>query len=430
MTPMAQRFLIPLDPPYRTIPLEEYRRRGGYVAVTDLLEKEKYSPAEVKQMVLDSGLRGMGGAGFPTGRKWNFLPEDAPHPRYLIVNTDEMESGTFKDRILITVNPHTVIEGMIIASYAVSAHKGFLFIRPSYEGAAEIFHQALKEARDAGLLGKNILGSGHSFNIVSHRSAGRYICGEAKGLVHALMGMRPHPNIDGHLTSGGLWGAPTIVNNAETLGSIPHLIRNGPAWFKNLARSKGGAGTKIYCISGRVKKPGAYELPMGTPLREIIEEHGGGMREGYQFKTCMPGGASTRFVPPGFLDVEMDFSALPKQIGPGHRHGTGSIMVFDQTTCLVGAVLNLMNYFVRESCGWCTPCREGLPYIRELLRRIEDGEGKEEFVPIIRRMSEQMHHAYCEFAPGAAAPVLGLLDGFMEEVREHIIQKKCPFKKG
>jgi NADH-quinone oxidoreductase subunit F len=411
--------------PGETISLEDYRRNGGYEGLAKSLRD--YSPKEVKKIVLDSGLRGQGGAGFPTGKKWSFLAEDAPFPRYLVSNTDEMEPGTFKDRTLVSINPHAVIEGMVIASYAASAEKGFFFIRPSYDEVERIFQNALDEARQAGFLGEKILGSDHSFQIVPHRSAGRYICGDAKGLVHALEGERPHPNIESHLTSQGLWGKPTIINNAETLAYVPAIVRNGAAWFKSLGKNEAAPGNKIYSVSGRVKRPGVFELPFGTSLREILEEHAGGMQPGFEYKTCLPGGASTRYVPKGFYDVGMDFESF-KKVGPGHRFGTGAIMVFDRKTCLVGATLNLIQFFCRESCGYCTPCREGLPYIEDLLWRIEEGEGREDFIPILKSMSVWMDKAYCAFAPGAATPVLGLLEDFAEEVYEHISQKKCPFK--
>ncbi len=411
--------------PGDTISLDDYRRNGGYEDLRNTLGKR--SPGEIKQMVADSGLRGLGGAGFPTGRKWIDLAENAPFPRYVISNADEMEPGTFKDHALIKTNPHVLIEGTIIAGYAASAEKGFIFIRPSYEESAAILEGALGEAREAGLLGPRILGGDFSFDIVVHRSAGRYICGEGKGLVHALEGKRAHPNIEGHLAEEGLWGKPTILNNAETLASIPAILKYGPEGFKGLARSKNGIGTKLYCVSGKVKRPGCYELPMGIPLNEIIEEHAGGMKEGLEYKTCLPGGASTRYVPKAYYTIEMDFDSFRK-IGPGHRLGTGAIMVFDHKTCLVGTTLSLIEFFARESCGWCTPCREGLPYIRELLWQLENGEGKEEFIPKLYRMSEHLFNAYCAFAPGAATPVLGLLEDYRDEVREHISQRKCPYK--
>ncbi len=314
-----------------TISLEEYRRSGGYEGIQKALRD--YTPDEVKDIVLDSGLRGHGGAGYPTGRKWKSLKDDAAHPRYIVANTDEMEPGTFKDRVLVCINPHTVIEGMLIAAYANGAQKGYFFVRPSYERVAWIFASALREAREAGFLGRRILGSDLSFDIVVHRSAGRYICGEAKGLVHALEGRRPHPNIEGHLTDAGLWGQPTVVNNAETLAYVPHILRNGAEWFKGLGRHEKAPGNKIYSVSGRVARPGVYELPFGTPLAEIIE-HAGGIMPGFAYKTSMPGGASTRYVPKGYEEVAMDFDSV-EEIGPGHRFGTGAVMVFDEKTCLV-----------------------------------------------------------------------------------------------
>ena len=407
----------------QTITLDAYRQSGGYEGLARALKD--LSPGEVTKIVLDSGLRGFGGAGFPAGRKWGFVAEDAPFPRYVIANVDEREPGTFKDRVLVSINPHALLEGMIIASYAVSSEKGFFFVRPSYDSVAQIFEKALNDAREAGFVGRNINGSTHTFEVVVHRSAGRYICGEAAGLIHALEGKRPHPNIEGHLTTAGLWGKPTVVNNAETLSYVPHILRNGAEWFRNLGRSDEAPGNKIYTVSGRVNRPGVFELPFGTTLCEIIEEHAGGMEPGYDYKTCLPGGASTRYLPRKFYEIEMDFDSLQKV---GHRLGTGAIVVFDRKTCLVGATLNLMEFFARESCGWCTPCREGLPFIQDLLRRIENGEGKEEFVPMLRDMCGHMSKAYCAFAPGAAAPVESLLEDFADEVHEHIKQGGCPFQ--
>jgi NADH-quinone oxidoreductase subunit F len=422
---MSERVLLKNDQPAQPIRLAAYRQSGGYQALADVLGKR--TPREVKQIVLNSGLRGCGGAGFPTGRKWSLVADDALFPRYIVCNCDEMEPGTFKDRTLISANPHSILEGMIIASYAVAAERGFFFIRPSYESVARVFETALEEAREAGFLGKNILGSHHSLQIVVHRSAGRYICGETKGLVHALEGKRPHPNIEGHLTSEGLWGRPTLINNAETLAYLPYILKNGAEWFRNLARSKTAAGNKIYTVSGRVNRPGCFELPFGTPLSEIIDGQAGGMLPGYEYKTCLPGGASTRFVPKEFFDIEMDFDSF-KKMGPGHRLGTGAVVVFDHKTCLVGATLNLIQFFARESCGFCTPCREGLPYLEDLIRRIEEGEGKETFIPMLLGMCEHLSRSYCAFAPGAATPVRGLAEDFVEEIHEHISQKKCPFK--
>jgi NADH-quinone oxidoreductase subunit F len=408
----------------RPATIDEYRAGGGYQALTGAL-RGKYSGADLINLLKDSGLTGRGGAGFPTWRKWSFMRPDAPHPRYIAPNTDEMEPGTFKDRVLVNTDPHLVLEGIILAGYAVKAQKAFFFIRPSYELDAELIERETEVARQAGFLGKNLLGSDFSFDIVVHRSAGRYICGEASAMVQAIMGKRAHPLKTGHMTDHGLWNMPTLVNNAETLACVPLIIQNGGKWFKDLARTATGNGTKIFCVSGKVKKPGAYELPMGIPFREILENVAGGMSDGSEFKAFIPGGASTSFMPKQFLDVAMDIESLRKV---GHRFGTGAIMVFDQNSCMVAATLNLTEYFARESCGFCTPCREGLPYIRDLLWRIENGDGKEEFIPMIREMAAHMDQSYCAFAPGAAQPILGMLNYFEDEIREHLSQRQCPFK--
>jgi len=410
--------------PRRIATLDEYRRSGGYQALAQALEK--HSTKEVQQIVLDATLLGRGGAGFPAGRKWMSVPDDAPFPRYIIANADEMEPGTFKDRMLIHADPHMIIEGMIIAGYADSAEKGIIFIRPSYEGAARIFERELEFAKQAGYLGKNILGSDFSMDIVVHRSAGRYICGEVTAQLNAIEGKRPKPlQPPPYMTERGLWGQPTVSHNVETLACIPHILRHGSEWFQGLAATKTGAGTKLYCVSGKVNHPGCYELPMGTRLSEIIEEHAGGMPPGSEFKACLPGGASTRYLPREFYHVEMDFESLRKI---GNRLGTGAIIVFDQKVCLVAATLNLTQFFARESCGWCTPCREGLPFLRDLLWRLENGEGEEKFIPMLQQMSKHLWKSYCAFAPGATSPIESLVTYFADEVQEHISQKKCPFK--
>jgi len=410
--------------PNRIATIDEYRQSGGYQALTMALQK--YSPKEVQQIVVDANLQGRGGAGFPAGLKWKSVADHFPFPRYIISNIDEYEPGTFKDRVMTHTDPHMIIEGMILSGYAVSAEKGIIFVRPSYESSAVILERELKIAREAGCLGKNILGGSFSFDMVVHRSGGRYICGEGTAQINAIQGKRPHPiQSPVRSTEKGLWDKPTVLNNMETLVNVPHIVRHGAEWFKGLAKTKTSSGTKLYCVSGKVNRPGCYELPMGTPLREIIEEHAGGMLPGREFKTCLPGGASTLYLPKKYYDVEMDFDSVKKV---GNRLGTGAIIVFDQTTCLVGATLNLIEFFVRESCGWCTPCREALPFIRDLLWRIEEGEGKEEFIRTLRQMSQHTWKSYCAFAPGATMPVTSLLDNFLGEVNEHISQKKCPFK--
>jgi len=420
---MVPQVLFQNRKPNRIATMDEYRQSGGYQALTMALQK--YAPKEVQQIVVDANLQGRGGAGFPAGLKWKSVADNFPFPRYIISNIDEYEPGTFKDRLMTHTDPHMIVEGMIIAGYAVSAETGIIFVRPSYESSAVILERELKIAKEAGYLGKNILGSNFSFDIVVHRSGGRYICGEGTAQINAIQGKRPHPvQSPIRSTEKGLWDKPTVLNNMETLVNVPHIVRHGAEWFKNLAKTKTSAGTKLYCVSGKVNRPGCFELPMGTRLSEIIDEYAGGMLPGHEFKTCLPGGASTLYLPKKYYDVEMDFDSLKKV---GNRLGTGAIIVFDQKTCLVAATLNLIEFFVRESCGWCTPCREALPFIRDLLWRIEAGEGKEEFIPMLRRMSQHTWKSYCAFAPGATMPVTSLLDHFPEEVHEHISLKKCPF---
>ena len=410
--------------PDRITTLKEYEQSGGYQGLKAAINE--HGEAGIQQMIEDASLLGRGGAAFPAGLKLKSVAPDAPSPRYIVCNADEMEPGTFKDRVLIHANPHMIIEGMIIAGFSIKAQKGIIFIRPEYESGARIFEREVQAAKAAGYLGKNILGSDYTLEIVVHRSGGRYICGEVTAQLNALMGKRPNPvQPPPYPTEKGVWGLPTVLSNVETFACVPHIIRQGPDWFKGLAKTETGAGTKIFCVSGRVKRPGCYELPMGVRLSEIINDYAGGMPAGSEFKACLPGGASTGFLPEEHFDIEMDFESLKKV---GNRLGTGAIMVFDHKTCLVAATLNLTEFFTRESCGWCTPCREGLPYIRDLLLRLENGEGREDFFPLLEEMGRHLWSAYCAFAPGAVAPLQSLLTHFREEVEEHISQKKCPFK--
>ena len=410
--------------PDRITTLAEYEKSGGYQGLKAAVKE--HGEAGIQQMIEDASLLGRGGAAFPAGLKLKSVAADAPSPRYIVCNADEMEPGTFKDRVLIHANPHMIIEGMIIAGFSINAQKGIIFIRPEYESGAQIFEREVQAAKAAGYLGKNILGSNYTLEIVVHRSGGRYICGEVTAQLNALMGKRPNPKQPPpYPTEKGIWGLPTVLSNVETFACVPHIIRQGPDWFKGLAKTETGAGTKIFCVSGKVKRPGCYELPMGVRLSEIINDYAGGMLDGSEYKACLPGGASTGFLPKEHVDIEMDFESLKKV---GNRLGTGAIMVFDHKTCLVAATLNLTEFFTRESCGWCTPCREGLPYIRDLLLRLENGEGREDFFPLLEEMGRHLWSAYCAFAPGAVAPLQSLLTQFRDEVEVHISQKRCPFK--
>lgn len=421
---MSSQIILKHRKPDRSLSIDEYRKDGGYKTLAEVVQSRE--PESFQHVLQDAGLLGRGGAAFPMGVKISTVPEDAPFPRYMICNADEMEPGTFKDRVLLHANPHQLIEGIVISAFTVTAEQGFIFIRPEYESAARILEREIEIARDQGFVGQNIQGSGFNCEISVHRSGGRYICGEGSALLNALQGSRPNPRKSPPFaTEKGLWDRPTVVQNVETLCNVPHIIKNGAQWFKSLALTPDGAGTKVFSVSGKVKKPGCYELPMGIALSEIIEVHAGGMQDGSTFKTCLPGGASTPFLDPELYHIKMDFKSLKEA---GTRLGTGAIMVFDHQTCLVAATLNLMRFFVRESCGWCTPCRDGLPYIADLLNRIENGEGTMEMVEQLKRMQGHLMHAYCAFAAGAAAPLQGLMDHFMDEVMAHIDNKKCPFE--
>ncbi|HSO21027.1 MAG TPA: NADH-ubiquinone oxidoreductase-F iron-sulfur binding region domain-containing protein [Desulfosarcina sp.] len=411
--------------PDRITTLDEYREAGGYAALKRVLGDA--DSAGIKTVLADALLLGRGGAGFPAGIKVQTVPEDAAFPRYVVCNADEMEPGTFKDRVFLHAEPHMLIEGMILAAFSIQAAHGIIFIRPEYESAARILEREIALARREGLLGDRILGSDYGFDIVVHRSGGRYICGEVTAQVNALMGRRPNPKQPPpYATDKGLWGLPTLINNVETLACIPHIVNHGAQWFKDLALTPEAAGTKLFCVSGRVNRPGCYELPLGIPLSEIVEDVCGGMRDGAAFKACLPGGASTGFLTAEHYHIPMDFDSLK---AVGNRLGTGAVMVFDDRTCLVAAAVNLTEFFARESCGWCTPCREGFPYLLDLLRRIENGQGEADYIPRMRTICRHLWKSYCAFAPGGVAPIESLLAHFETEVRAHIEGGECPFKK-
>lgn len=408
--------------------LMEYESAGGYQAARKALFH--MTPQDVIAAVKDSNLRGRGGGGFPTGLKWSLMPspeKDARRPRYLIANTDEMEPGTFKDRLLLEGDPHQLIEGMIIGAYAVQADVAYAFIRLSYRLAAEKLKKALAEAYDKNYLGENIFGSGYNLEMHLHVSAGRYICGEETALLSALEGKRAIPRAKPPFaTTVGLWGKPTIIDNTETFCNVPHIINNGAAWLRSISKSEDG-GTKIFGVSGRVKTPGFWELPMGTTIREILEEYAGGMKEGYGFRAIIPGGASTEFLLEDSLDVKMDFDSVQKV---GSRMGTGTMIVLDDKTCPVGMVLNLEQFFARESCGWCTPCREGLPWIVKILKGMEDGSGRPGDIEILQEQAWLLGpgHTFCALAPGAMEPLESGLKYFREDFEQHIKEKRCPWR--
>ena len=416
-----------IQPGRPPLDLKGYEMTGGYAAVRKVLQG--MSPAEAQQLVRDSNLRGRGGAGFNTGMKWSFVPmgSETPGPKYLIANADEMEPGTFKDRLLMEGNPHQLIEGMILSAYAIQATVSYIFLRWAYRQAAQLLRKSMEEAYAAGYLGRNILGSGYNLDMYLHTGVGRYMCGEETALLNALEGKRATPRAKPPFPQvSGLFGKPTIVNNVETLCCIPHIVNKGAAWFKGLSHSGDSGGTKIYGVSGKVKRPGAWELPMGVTLRELLEEHAGGMKDGFTLKGVLPGGASTDFLTTDHLDVKMDFTSVA---AAGSRLGTGTMVVMDDATCPVGFVHNLQHFFAQESCGWCTPCREGLPWVEKILLSIERGEGREEDMQLLQMHTRLLGpgNTFCALAPGAMEPLQSALKYFREDFEDHIKSKKCPY---
>jgi len=377
-------------------------------------------PGDVVNMVKDAGLGGRGGAGFNTGLKWSFVPPPDGGPRYLVINGDEMEPGTFKDRLLIEHDPHLLIEGMITTCYALQAQTGYIFLRGEYTVCEEHLLQAISEAYDNGMLGKNVAGKeGFDLDIYLHTSAGRYICGEETALLNALEGKRANPRAKPPFPQvSGLWGRPTVVNNVETICNIPGIVANGVEWYQNLGTGD-FVGTRISGVSGRVINPGCWEVPVGITFRELLEDYAGGMQDGYELKAFLPGGGSTDFLMPEHLDLPMDPGAVQKA---GSRLGTSLIMVLDDKTCPVGCIRNLIKFFAHESCGWCTPCRDGLPWVEHILNKMEEGTGSLKDIDILDEMTRYMGpgNTFCALAPGAAEPLQSGLKYFMDEFKAHV----------
>ena len=415
--------------PGTALTLKEYLKVGGYNGVQKALKG--MASADIVKLVKSSNLLGRGGAGFPTGLKWSFVPmgDGAPKQKYLICNADEMEPGTFKDRYLMEGNPHQLISGMIITSYAIGADKAYIFLRWAYKKSEAVLRKAIAEAYEAGYLGKNIMGSGFNLDLYIHTSAGRYICGEETALINSLEGKRAIPRAKPPFPAvSGLFGKPTVVNNVETLCWISHIVENGTDWFKALSLT-GEGGTKLFGVSGRVKSPGLWELPLGIPMRQVIDEFAGGMSDGYRLRAVIPGGASTDFVPAEQLDVKMDYASLPPI---GSRLGTATMIILDDKTCPVAFIHNIERFFALESCGWCTPCREGLPWVQKILLSIEQGTGREEDLKILKHHTKYLGpgNTFCAHAPGAMEPLQSGLKYFHDDFMRHINEKQCPWKKG
>ena len=407
--------------------LKEYEAVGGYQGLRKALHD--LTPDDVIGLVTDAKLSGRGGAGFPTGRKWSFMPrgEQASAVKFLVCNADEMEPGTFKDRFLIEGSPHQLIEGIVMASYAIEAETAYVFLRASYHKAARYLAKAIDEAYAHNYLGRNILGTRMNLQLYVHVSAGRYICGEASALINALEGRRPNPrHKPPHMSTEGFFGKPTVVNNVETLFSVPPILVHGPQWYLSLGRSAQG-GTKIYSVSGKVNHPGAWELPIGISIREVIENYAGGMRSGLKLRAVIPGGGSSGFVPAEELDTALDIPSLEKV---GSRLGTGTLIVLDDQTCPVGLVQNLEQFFAQESCGWCTPCWSGLQYIEKILTNFENGEGRLEDLDVLQAHTWKLGpgNTFCALAPGAMEPLQSALKYFREDFERHVHEKHCPWR--
>ncbi|MFA5938198.1 MAG: NADH-quinone oxidoreductase subunit NuoF [Sinimarinibacterium sp.] len=409
-----------IRPEHAPYGLADYERHGGYQGLRAAL---KMGPQDITGLVKTAGLRGRGGAGFPTGVKWGLVPmgEAAPKQKYIVANGDEMEPGTFKDRLLLEGDPLQFIEGITIGGYAIGATVGYVFLRAEYVLAAERLRAALKECYARNLLGKNILGSGVNFDLYLHTSAGRYICGEETALISSLEGKRAVPRAKPPFpATAGLFGKPTVVNNIETLCNVPHIVHYGADWFRGLSKCKDG-GTKLYGASGKVRRPGTWELPMGSTVREILEVHAGGMREGLKLRGFLPGGASTDFLTAEHLDLPMDFESIGKA---GSRMGTGQMIVLDDQTDVVAMVRNLQTFFARESCGWCTPCRDGLPWTEKILAGLERHQGQPGDLEVLSQMTRLLGpgRTFCAHAPGAMEPLQSALKYFRADFERAVVQ--------
>ncbi len=400
-----------------------YIERGGYTALRKALQM---SPEELIALVKASGLRGRGGAGFPAGVKWSFMPK-GPVTKYVCVNTDEGEPSTFKDRLLVEHDPHSIIEGTIIAAYAVGAHRAFVYIRGEFFLGIKRWIKAIDDAYAYGFLGRNILGSGFDLDLSVHRGAGAYICGEETALINSLEGKRGEPRIKPpYPTQTGFWNQPTVVHNVETLANVPHIVNRGAEWYKTMGTDR-SPGPKLFCISGHVRRPGNYELPLGTPLRTILEQYAGGMRGDRPLKAVIPGGASTPMLMPDQIDIPMDFESLAEA---GTMLGTGAIVVMEEGTCMVEVARRLLDFFAHESCGQCTPCRMGSRRLLETLTRIVQGQGQADDLDRLESLCQGIAgHTLCPMGDAVVNPVLSSLQHFRHEYQDHIRYKQCKEKK-
>lgn len=405
--------------------LPVYEQHDGYKGLRKALKAE---PDELIQLVKDSSLRGRGGAGFPTGMKWGFIPQNDGKPHYLVVNADEGEPGTCRDLPLMMADPHALIEGVIIASYAVRANFAAIYIRGEAVHALRRLQYAREEAYAKGYLGRDILGSGFDLELIVHAGAGAYICGEETALLDSLEGYRGQPRLKPPFPAvAGLYASPTVVNNVGTLASVPSIVLNGAEWFKSILASEAATkspGTSIYSLSGRIRQPGQYEAPMGTTLRELLDL-AGGIRAGHELKFWTPGGSSTPMFTAEHLDVPLDFDSVA---AAGSMNGTSAVMIFDDSDCVVRAVMKWIEFYHHESCGKCTPCREGNYWMVQVLHRIEAGEGtKEDLDTLLDTCDNILGRSFCALGDGATSPVMSSLKYFRDEYVDHVRLGRCPF---
>ena len=403
------------------VPLEGYVATGGYAGLRKVLEMP---PADVIQLVKDSGLRGRGGAGFPTGMKWSFVPQETGKPTYVTVNFDESEPGTSNNRQLVESEPHRLLEGTAIAAYAIGCTQAFIYVRGEYLWQGMVVQRALDEAYAAGYLGNGVCGSDYDLDIVLHRGAGAYICGEETALLNSLEGLRGQPRLRPPFPAvEGLYASPTVINNVETLMNVPDIMERGADWFRSLGTEK-SPGTKMFTISGKVERPGNYEIPMGTPFRVLLEECAGGVLGGKQLKAFTPGGSSTPLLTPEHIDVELDYESIA---AAGSLLGTGAVMVMDETDCLVEAAERMLRFYAHESCGKCTPCREGSWWATRVLERIEGGYGRDGDVGLMKDMGTNiLFRAFCALADGTASVINSSLKHFEAEFEAHVREGRCP----
>jgi NADH-quinone oxidoreductase subunit F len=415
---ISRRFGIP-----NSNKIDVYLKNEGYQALEKALKQ--MTPEQIIEEVKKSNLRGRGGAGFPAGVKWSFVPKDTSKPKYVLANCDESEPGTSKDRPLLELDPHQLIEGMVITGRAVGAQRGYAYVRGEYRYVIDILDAAIAEAYAKGYLGKNILGSGFDFDLATHTGAGAYECGEESALMESLEGKRGYPRIRPPFPAVvGLYGCPTVINNAETLSSVPCIILKGGEWYAGLGTPKNG-GTRLYSISGHVNKPGIYELPLGFNLKRMIEEVAGGVKDGKKLKAVIPGGSSCPLLAANEIDVALDFDSIAKI---GSMLGSGGTVVIDEDTCMVDVARRIMHFYAHESCGWCIPCREGTTWLKKMLDRFHEGGGRPEDIPLIDELSKNMlGRTFCPLGDAAAMPTISIVKKWRTEFEDHL-RGRCPYK--